>query len=173
MINPALPRVCIPPGGYHISQQPACLVTLLGSCVAACMRDPLTKIAGMNHFLLPKGGRALPAAIRTRYGEWALPMLMDEMIQRGAHPNRIEVALFGGGNMMPGVLRCEVGDKNAEFAQKFVRESGLKLIHADLGGLHPRRISFDTQTGLFHVHRVEPHTQLPLINIASNKPSRP
>lgn len=137
--------VHIMPGEYYITKQPGeMIVTLLGSCVAACIRDPITQVGGVNHFLLaePKGESISPS---NRYGSYAMECLINEILKAGGVRNRLEVKLFGGSQLFNSSLR--VGHSNAEFALQYVKSENLKLVAYDLGGNRPRRIHFWPETG--------------------------
>jgi chemotaxis protein methyltransferase CheR len=119
-------QVIINVGEMHASDTPVEVKTLLGSCVAACLYDPVTGIGGMNHFLLPDstdtGGD--PA----RFGVHAMEMLINALMKLGADRRRLEAKLFGGGNVLGSVARRPtVGERNAEFAREFLRREGIPL----------------------------------------------
>jgi|CXWL01.1.fsa_nt_gi chemotaxis protein CheD len=131
-------------GHYEISNDPTIiLATVLGSCVSACARDPLLHIGGMNHFLLP--GEANAPRDSMKYGVQAMELLINGLLQRGAARERIEVKLFGGARVVEGL--SDIGEKNAEFAQRFLKAEGLRCVGESLGGDRPRRIRFWPTTG--------------------------
>jgi chemotaxis protein CheD len=135
-------------GDYYVTDKPnEMIVTILGSCVAACMRDPLTKIGGMNHFLLPdcpdlslKSGSEA-----ARYGAYAMEQLINGIIKLGGNKNRLEVKVFGGGNVIES--SAMIGSRNAEFVRAFLREEGLMIVKEDLGDTYPRRLRYYPDTG--------------------------
>ncbi|WP_291843534.1 chemotaxis protein CheD [Maricaulis sp.] len=136
------------PGGQHISQQDGELIaTVLGSCVAACLHDPIAGIGGMNHFMLPHDDEGLwsGASLALRYGNHAMDALINELLKAGADKRRLECKFFGGGNVMNGMRG--VGDQNAAFAREYARVEGLKVIAVDLGGDRGRRVMYDPATG--------------------------
>ncbi len=116
------------------------LTTILGSCVSACIRDPLAAIGGMNHFLLPGEGQQRGNEQAVCYGVHAMELLVNALLQRGAQRNRLEAKLFGGGH----VLACsnDIGAQNADFAQRFLKHEGLNLVAASLRGFGGRRIQY-------------------------------
>jgi chemotaxis protein CheD len=130
------------------------LTTTLGSCVAACIRDPVLKIGGMNHFLLPDGnvGDGAPA----RYGSYAMELLINDLLKRGAHRKRLEAKVFGGANVLKGFTSNPVGTRNAEFVRQYLRAEHIPVIAEDLLGIHPRKVWFFPQTGRVVVQRL-PH----------------
>ncbi|UIJ72882.1 chemotaxis protein CheD [Aurantimonas sp. HBX-1] len=120
------------------------LTTLLGSCVAACIRDPEAGVGGMNHFLLPgssdyEGGRA------ESFGLYLMELLVNGLMQRGARRSRLEAKLFGGARTVEGL--SDVGAKNAAFAERFLRMEKITYLGGSLGGLSGRRIEYWPQSG--------------------------
>jgi chemotaxis protein CheD len=126
-------------GEFRISDDPEVMFsTLLGSCVAACIRDPLARVGGMNHFLLP--GSSGQSGDGERYGVHAMEMLINGLLGRGADRRRLEVKLFGGAKTMRGL--ADIGDQNARFARAFVEAEGLRVVGECLGGVRGRRLQF-------------------------------
>jgi chemotaxis protein CheD len=113
------------------------LTTILGSCVAACLRDPEAGIGGMNHFLLPDtegGGGA------QRFGAHAMELLINDLLRMGARRHRLEAKLFGGGRMFNGLT--DVGEANATFAERFLKDEGVPVMGGSLRGAQARRVQF-------------------------------
>src|SRR6266545_34497 len=123
------------------------LVTILGSCVAACIRDPVTGLGGMNHFMLPQGHSSGwgndPQS--TRYGNFAMEKLINELIKSGCSRVRMEIKVFGGGNVTDS--NQAIGTQNAEFVLRYLQAEGLTCAAQDLGGQLPRRIHYFPATG--------------------------
>jgi chemotaxis protein CheD len=119
------------------------LTTVLGSCIAACIRDPLAGVGGMNHFLLAHGRAG--DANATRYGVNAMEMLINGLLQRGAARARLEAKLFGGASVIAGL--SDVGAANAAFAERFLADEGIALVGGDVGGKRARRVQFWPVTG--------------------------
>jgi chemotaxis protein CheD len=119
------------------------LTTVLGSCVAACIRDPVRRIGGMNHFLLPDGDGRSGGAMR--YGVYAMECLINALLSRGAARERLEAKLFGGANVLAAL--SGVGWRNAEFAERFLEQEGIRVVGGDLRGTSPRRIQFWPTSG--------------------------
>ena len=142
------------PTQYLVVDDDTALTTTLGSCVAACIRDPVLKIGGMNHFLLPDGtvGDGAPA----RYGSYAMELLINDLLKRGAHRKRLEAKVFGGGNVLKGFTNNPVGTRNAEFVREYLRAEHIPIVAEDLLGSHPRKVWFFPQTGRVVVQRL-PH----------------
>jgi chemotaxis protein CheD len=135
-------KVNIIQGEFVISDEPdVVLTTLLGSCVAACLRDSVSGIGGMNHFLLP--GEAGSAGLR--YGVHAMELLMNGLLKRGARRERLEAKLFGGARLSDHL--ADIGEQNASFAERFMREEGIRVVGGSLRGEQGRRIQFWPTTG--------------------------
>ena len=154
-------RVHLLEGQYHVSGDPAVvLTTTLGSCVAACLRDPIARIGGMNHFMLPEGmqpaGSATEWGEPARYGTHAMELLINDLLKAGAHRERLEAKLFGGGNVLKGFTQNQVGTRNAQFARDYLRAERIPLLAEDLGGIHPRKVGFFPVTGRAFVRQL-PH----------------
>ena len=128
-------------GEFRISEEPdLVLATLLGSCVAACMRDPTAGVGGLNHFLLPGSTGQAAGGAAERYGVHARELLANGLLARGAQRHRLEVKLFGGAATVNGL--SDVGAQNAAFAREFVRLEGLTLVGECLGVMRGRRLQF-------------------------------
>jgi len=134
-------RILVIQGEYQISDDPnVVLTTLLGSCVAACMRDPKAHVGGMNHFLLPGDSEGSRSREANRYGVHLMELLVNGLMQRGARRERLEAKLFGGGRMLHQLT--DIGKRNADFAEQFLRHEGIKMVGGSLGGKHGRRVQF-------------------------------
>lgn len=119
------------------------LVTVLGSCIAACIRDPIAKVGGMNHFLLPDSSNVGDSP--TRYGAYAMEKLVNDLLKKGASKSRMEVKIFGGGNVIKS--SAMIGDKNVNFIREYLKTEGLKIAQEDVGGTSPRRIHYYPDSG--------------------------
>ena len=137
------------PGHFHVTDQSEeVITTLLGSCIAACVRDPSTGLGGLNHFLLPAPkGTQNDSDVATRYGDSAMNALIGTLIRRGARRDLFEVKLFGGANLFPVSHGRTVGDSNQRFILDFISNEGLKLVSKHLGGNNGRRIYYHPVTG--------------------------
>jgi chemotaxis protein CheD len=136
------------PGEFYVTSKPdETLVTVLGSCVSACIRDPKTGFGGMNHFMLAEDqdGKWGAEVMSTRYGNYAMEKLINELVKAGCPRERMEIKVFGGGNVIES--RQAVGTKNAEFVLRYLSDEGLKCTAQDLGGDFPRRIQYSPVTG--------------------------
>jgi chemotaxis protein CheD len=136
-------RVAIVQGENAIVVEPGVVVsTLLGSCVAACLYDPVAKVGGMNHFLLgePSADHRVSAGDMQRYGIHAMELLINGMMARGAMRTRLRAHLYGGGNIVSGL--GGIGTANAAFARRFMTDEGIEIAHSDLGGTSARKVEF-------------------------------
>ncbi|MBL8669598.1 MAG: chemoreceptor glutamine deamidase CheD [Alphaproteobacteria bacterium] len=129
------------------------LATLLGSCVAACIRDPVAGIGGMNHFLLPfdAAGARTGDAGQMRYGTFAMERLINDVLAAGGRRERLEAKIFGGANVIKS--SNPIGDANAQFVRDYLRVEQIFVAAEDLGGSFPRRILFGVAKGT--VQRLE------------------
>jgi len=145
------------PGDCYATDQDEVLDTVLGSCVAACIRSPRLKMGGMNHFMLPRAsgerdswndvcGRA------TRYGAAAMERLINQLLSRGARRDELEVKIFGGARVLVGV--SDIGDHNIRFVREYLMREGLKVAAEDVGDVCPRHVRFFAQSGRVRVRRL-------------------
>ena len=133
------------------------LVTTLGSCVAACARDPVAGIGGMNHFLLPEAPEGVPdAGPATRYGRAAMETLIGDLIAAGCRRERLEFKVFGAGRIMPS--RFDIARLNSDFILEYLRREGLTLVGQDLGGAFARRVFYTPASGRVMRRMVRPET---------------
>lgn len=138
-MNNAQPKIIhVVQGEYAISDQPeVVLTTVLGSCVSACLFDPVRQIGGMNHFLLPDSG---PHDHDIRYSAAAMERLVNGLMRQGASRARLQAKLFGGARILSGLP--DIGQRNAEAARRYLNDEGISLIKEDLCGDRARRIRF-------------------------------
>lgn len=143
--------VKILPGEFYVTRdQEEVLVTVLGSCVSACIRDPVMQIGGMNHFMLVQNksgssgawGNELESA---RFGNFAMEKLINGMLKLGCQRERMEIKVFGGANVTS--ARNEIGTENSKFVLRYLEAEGFRCAAQDLGGVHPRRIIYFPMTG--------------------------
>ncbi|MDE2184124.1 MAG: chemotaxis protein CheD [Alphaproteobacteria bacterium] len=128
---------------YVTSDSGEVLTTILGSCIAACIRDPVSGVGGMNHFLLPDSdGHDREARC---YGINAMELLINEIQKHGGDRRRLEAKLFGGGNVVAAL--SDVGARNVSFAKQFLADEGIALVGGDVGGNIARRIQYMPATG--------------------------
>lgn len=133
-------RIHVGQGEHHVTSDPdVLLTTILGSCVALCLRDPVAGVGGMNHFLLPEGAGAGADAGR-RYGAYAMELLINDLLKAGGRRDRLEAKLFGGGRMFDSLR--DVGRANADFAERFLQDEGIPLVGGSLRGQGGRRLHY-------------------------------
>jgi len=136
-------RVSIIQGEHAVVAEPDTVITtVLGSCVAVCLQDPVTRIGGMNHFLLgePAPGERIGREEMQRYGVHAMELLINAMMKKGADPARFRAHLYGGATIIAGL--GTIGSSNAAFARRFMATEGIAVGHLDLGGSHARKVEF-------------------------------
>lgn len=149
------------PGEYFVTTKDMLLVTVLGSCVAACIRDPDSGICGMNHFMLPDEGGREVLSTSARYGTYAMEVLINHLLKLGARRNRLEAKVFGGGAVMESLASSNVGVRNAEFVLKFLNTEKVPVVAKDLLDSYPRKVYYFPSTGKVLVkklHRVHNDT---------------
>jgi chemotaxis protein CheD len=137
------------PGEYYVTQRDMVLVTVLGSCVTACIRDRHSGIGGMNHFMLPdaRPDQDDPVSLSARYGAYAMEVLINSLICLGAQRALLEAKLFGGGNVLPGMTMMNIGQRNADFALRFLDAEKIRVVARDLIDIYPRKVYFFPKTG--------------------------
>lgn len=138
--EPVERRVHVGQGDHYVSSDPdVVLTTVLGSCVALCLRDPVAGVGGMNHFLLPEGAGTGAGASR-RYGAYLMEMLINDVLKAGGRRDRLEAKLFGGGRMFDALT--DVGAANADFAERFLADEGIPVLGGSLRGAGGRRLHY-------------------------------
>ena len=136
----------INPGGWAVEDERP-IATLLGSCVAVCLYDPKLHLGGMNHFLLPSINRSANADIDVILnGDYAMEVLVNALLDKGAQKKRLVAKAFGGGNIVNSI-RMAIGDRNAEFAQEWLKREGIPLLASDFGGPWSRKVICVPATG--------------------------
>lgn len=148
----------IGPGEYYFTDQDMLIVTVLGSCISACIRDKLTGIGGMNHFMLPQGAKAdmnNPVSESMRYGNYAMEVLINQLMRKGAKRENLEAKIFGGGNVLNSFKTNMVGDRNAAFVKKYLKDEGIKVTSEDLLDVFPRKVYYFPKTGKVMVKKLK------------------
>lgn len=145
------------PGEYYVTGDKMLLVTVLGSCVAACIRDPKLGIGGMNHFMLPESVHEAdsPLSSSARYGTYAMEILINQLIKLGARRDKLEAKVFGGGNVLRGFTVNNVGDRNAAFVLEFLKMEKIPVLAQDLIDIYPRKVYFFPQNGKVMVKKLK------------------
>jgi chemotaxis receptor (MCP) glutamine deamidase CheD len=146
-------RVVIHVGELHAAREPTLIRTLLGSCIAACLYDPSTRVGGMNHFMLPHGEGA--SGETARFGVHAMEQLVYRMQNLGADRRRLVGKVFGGGHVL-GLAESKdsVPQRNIRFIEEFMVIEGIPVASRDVGGREGRIVLFATHTGKAYVRRV-------------------
>ncbi|MFN3680474.1 MAG: chemoreceptor glutamine deamidase CheD [Nitrospira sp.] len=145
----------IMPGEFFVSRTPMIVYTVLGSCVSACIRDPVVGVGGMNHFMLPEPKDAATDSWgeSTRYGSFAMESLINEILKQGGRRNRLEVKLFGGGRIYEGHI--DIGARNIEWVLNYLKVEGFQPVNADLGDVFPRKVYYFTDSGRVLVKKIQ------------------
>ncbi|HBA65011.1 MAG TPA: chemoreceptor glutamine deamidase CheD [Methylococcaceae bacterium] len=148
------------PGEYYVTNENEMITTVLGSCIAACIRDSVLGIGGMNHFMLPEtsteqakntGYSLLGSA--TRYGNYAMEHLINTILASGGKRKNLEVKVFGGGKIIPSL--SDVGLRNIGFVLDYIDTEALNLLAQDLGDIYPRKVNFYPKTGKVRMKKIK------------------
>ena len=136
------------PGEYYYTAKDMLIVTVLGSCVSACIRDRTRALGGMNHFMLPDGGEpGNPVSASMRYGTYAMEVLINDLLKSGARRENLEAKVFGGGAVLRGFSAMNVGERNAAFVINFLKTERIPVLAEDLNDIYPRKVYFFPRTG--------------------------
>jgi len=148
--------VKILPGQYYAANRDIVIVTVLGSCVSACLWDPVKRIGGMNHFMLPGVANASGAAGEAaRMGVYAMELLINRMLKLGAERGRLVAKVFGGASVLQGMDALNIGSQNSAFVLDFLREEGIGVAAQDLYDVRARKVYFFPYTGKVKVKKLE------------------
>ena len=135
------------PGEYFVTTTDMLLVTVLGSCVSACIRDKEKGIGGMNHFMLADSAEQSPYSASARYGTYAMEILINHLLKLGARRGNLEAKVFGGGRVMAALSSSNVGERNCSFVLDFLRTEGIFVAAQDLLDVYPRKVYFFPTSG--------------------------
>ena len=154
------------PGEFYCTYKDMLIVTVLGSCVSACIRDRVSGIGGMNHFMLPDGGDASDPLISAsaRYGTYAMEVLINELMKSGARRENLEAKVFGGGNVLRGLTALNVGERNAAFVRAYLKAEGIRVLAEDLNDIFPRKVYYFPRTGRVLVKKLRELNNNTLVN---------
>ena len=156
--DPTLQRAAVKllPGEYHVTDKDLVQVTVLGSCVSACIRDTNSGIGGMNHFMLPDAGsgEADQYSGTARYGVNAMELLINSLLKLGARRNNLEAKVFGGGNVMRTLTQSHVGTRNSRFVIEYLDNEKIRVVARDLEDIYPRKIYFFPHDGKVRVRKL-------------------
>ena len=144
------------PGEYFATDKNMLLVTVLGSCVAACVRDTRAGIGGMNHFILPRSEKdpTNSVSMSARYGTFAMEILINQLIKMGGRRENMEAKVFGGGNVLRGFTLNNIGESNASFVLEYLQNEGIRVAAEDMLGVHPRKIYYFPGSGRVLVKKI-------------------
>lgn len=147
----------IVPGEYYVTRRDMVLVTVLGSCVAACIRDKTNGIGGMNHFMLPKslGEKSGWLSASARYGAYAMEVMINQILKQGARRENLEAKIFGGAAVIKNMHTLNVGSDNAKFALDYLRKEHIAVVAQDLLGELPRKVYYFPKTGKVLVKKLK------------------
>ncbi len=138
------------PGEYYVTADDMMVMTVLGSCIAACIYDPRVRVGGMNHFMLPDGGNEAGG----RYGSFAMELLINEMMKLGARRETMQAKVFGGGQVMHTFTTMNVGERNTQFVLDYLQTERIAVISKDVLDIHPRKVCYFPATGKAMVKRL-------------------
>jgi chemotaxis protein CheD len=139
------------PGEYFVHDEDMLITTTLGSCIAACLWDRDRRIGGMNHFMLPEG-----SGDSGRYGSYAMELLINEMMKRGASRLTMEAKVFGGGAVISGMNSLNVGERNTKFVIEYLQTERIPIVSKDVMDIYPRKVCFLPGSGKAMVKRLAP-----------------
>jgi chemotaxis protein CheD len=150
--------VKILPGEYYVTRSDEAITTVLGSCISACIRDPVTRVGGMNHFMLPEDSSArdpqMPVVLATRYGSNAMESLINDVLKLGGLRERLEIKVFGGGRVLAAMT--DIGARNIDFVRNYLSIEGLRTSAQDVGGEQPRKVIYYPTEGRVRVRKLRP-----------------
>lgn len=154
------------PGEYYVTRGGEWIVTVLGSCVSACIRDPRTGVGGMNHFMLPDGDREkwdkTGVDLAHRYGSYAMEHMINDILKHGAERTRLEVKIVGGGRIL--AQMTDIGERNIGFVRQYLKQEGFLIAGEDVGGHNPRKVYYDVATGRVRVKKLPAQSRETIAN---------
>ncbi|MEY4753696.1 MAG: hypothetical protein RJA44_1371 [Pseudomonadota bacterium] len=142
------------PGEYFVHDEDVLIMTTLGSCIAACLWDRVAKVGGLNHFMLPEVGAG--ASDSGRYGSFAMELLINELLKRGATRQTLEAKIFGGGAVINGMSSINVGERNTRFVIDYLQTERIPIVSKDVLEIYPRKVCFFPASGKAMVKRLAP-----------------
>ncbi|MBA3597142.1 MAG: chemoreceptor glutamine deamidase CheD [Methylibium sp.] len=142
------------PGEYFVHDQDLAILTTLGSCIAACLWDRERRIGGLNHFMLPELGATATGLDSGRYGSYAMELLINELLKRGASRLTLEAKVFGGGAVISGMESLNVGERNTTFVLDYLKTERIPVVSMDVLDIYPRKVCFFPASGKAMVKRL-------------------
>ncbi len=147
----------IKPGEYYVTRDDEVITTVLGSCISVCMRDPVSRIGGMNRFMLPaspRGGSYSLTAAANSYGNYVMEQLVNEILKHGGVKRQFEIKVFGGSQILANVKN--LGDLSIDFIRRYLGEERLNVSSQDLAGTAPRKVCYSPRTGRVRIKKLDP-----------------
>lgn len=143
------------PGEYYVTIHDEIIATVLGSCVSACVTDKKHGIGAMNHFLLPlhKGEKLTVDSLATRYGNFAMEHMINDVLKYGGRKQNLEFKIFGGSRIISNM--GDVGINNIKFVLNYIELEGYRLIAQDVGGINPRKVLYYPKSGRVRVKKIK------------------
>lgn len=134
------------PSTLFVSKEQYVVNTILGSCVAVCLFDPITKTGGINHYMLPFwNGEGLASP---KYGNIAIERMVEKMISLGCKKSNLIAKIFGGGEVIDTqISQFHIGERNIAVAYQMLKELNIAISGQSVGGKNGRKIQFNTSTG--------------------------
>jgi chemotaxis protein CheD len=139
------------PGEYFVSTDELMIMTVLGSCIAACIWDSRARSGGMNHFMLPEGDGNEGGG---RYGSYAMELLINQLLKTGARRESMQAKIFGGAQVMAGFTSMNVGERNTKFVLDYLSTERIPVVSQDVLDIHPRKVCFFPTSGKALVKRL-------------------
>jgi chemotaxis protein CheD len=139
------------PGEYFVSREDLVIMTVLGSCISACIWDSSARVGGMNHFMLPDGDGVEGGG---RYGSYAMELLINELQKLGARRETMQAKVFGGAQVMAGFTSMNVGERNTAFVLDYLSTERIPVVSQDVLDIHPRKVCFFPVVGKALVKRL-------------------
>jgi len=137
------------PGEYYVDDEDLPVMTTLGSCIAACLWDGRARVGGLNHFMLPDG-----EGDSGRYGAYAMELLINQLLKRGASRAGLEAKVFGGGQVIAGMDSLHIGERNTRFVLDYLRTERIPVVSKDVLDVFPRKVCFFPASGKAMVKRL-------------------
>lgn len=153
--------VKLQPGECYVTKENEMVVTVLGSCISACVRDPVAGVGGMNHFMLPKQtvnhkiSRSSLGNPELCYGNWAMEHLINSVLKHGGAKNRLQIKIFGGAKVLANMSNINIGERNIEFILSYLENDGWAIDSQNLGGDFPRKIVYFPREGNVKMKRMQ------------------
>jgi chemotaxis protein CheD len=139
------------PGEYYVTADNLMVMTVLGSCISACIWDARAKVGGMNHFMLPEGDSSDASG---RYGSYAMELLLNDMMKAGARRENMQAKIFGGGQVMHSFTTMNVGERNTQFVLDYLQTERITIVSKDVLDIYPRKVCYFPASGKAMVKRL-------------------